>query len=213
MNKTIRPLPPGSVGAFYGDYILHVAPALDMPLWVKATFLDPQSKLFNSEHQHLADAMDGQIGFLWASGGYEKQGRHVIGMTEPLAFRSGYWQKMRGEQQFQQWFGQELPEFIITLDADYCRQCGDIEFCALVEHELYHIAHATNNDGLPAYHRDTGLPKLGMRGHDVEEFVGVVRRYGMSPEVGRLVDAANRNPEVSRADIAAACGTCLRLVA
>jgi hypothetical protein len=213
MTKIPRPLPPDNIGTLEGDYILHVAPALDMPMWVQNTFIAADSALHNPEHLHLTDALEGQIGFLWASGGYLKQGRHIIGLTEPLVFRSGYWQKMRAEQQFAQWFGMNIPEFIITLDADYCRQCGDVEFCALVEHELYHIAHDVDKMGAPAFHRDTGKPKLTMRGHDVEEFVGVVRRYGMSAEVAKLVDAANKQPEVARVDIAAACGTCLKLVA
>ena len=48
-----------------------------------------------------------------------------------------------------------------------------------------------------------------MQGHDVEEFVGVVRRYGMSEDVRKLVNAANKNPEISKLDVAHACGTCL----
>ncbi len=44
------------------------------------------------------------------------------------------------EQQMNQWFGR-IPKFISTLAADYCSQCSDIEFCALVEHE--HIMQVT----------------------------------------------------------------------
>jgi hypothetical protein len=39
-------------------------------------------------------------------------------------------------------------------------------------------------------------------GHDLEEFVGVVRRYGAdAANVRTLVDAANRSPEISKAGI------------
>ena len=48
-----------------------------------------------------------------------------------------------------------------------------------------------------------------MRAHDVEEFVGVVRRYGASQEVRALVEAASQPPEVAKINIARACGTCL----
>ena len=48
-----------------------------------------------------------------------------------------------------------------------------------------------------------------MRAHDVEEFVGVVRRYGASEDVQRIIDAAKTAPEVARINIARACGTCL----
>nr|WP_307952746.1 putative metallopeptidase [Sinorhizobium medicae] len=33
-----------------------------------------------------------------------------------------------------------VPDFIITLDAEYCRACGDAEFMGLVKHGLYHAA-------------------------------------------------------------------------
>ncbi|WP_410176759.1 putative metallopeptidase [Sinorhizobium medicae] len=59
----------------------------------------------------------------------------------------------------------------------------------------------------------TGRPVFTIRGHDVEDFVGVVRRYGADAAgVRAIVDAANRPPEIARAQIAHACGTCqLRL--
>ena len=122
--------------------------------------------------------------------------------------RAGGWQKARMEQQMYEWFGR-IPKFIITLAADYCSQCNDLEFCALVEHELYHIAQATDELGSPKFNKETGQPVLKLRGHDVEEFVGVVRRYGASRDVQQLVDAANRPAEVGHLDIARACGTCM----
>ena len=101
------------------------------------------------------------------------------------------------------------PDYIITLAADFCLQCSGLEFCALIEHELYHIAQKTDEFGAPAFYRETGKPKLCIRGHDVEEFVGVVRRYGASHDVQELVDAANRPAEVAHLDVARACGTCM----
>lgn len=112
------------------------------------------------------------------------------------------------EQQMHEWFGR-IPKFIITLAADYCEQCNDMEFCALVEHELYHIAQATDDYGAPKFNNETGMPVLKLRGHDVEEFVGVVRRYGASKDVQEMVDAANRPAEVAHIDVARACGTCM----
>ena len=46
-----------------------------------------------------------------------------------------------------------------------------------------------------------------------DEFVGVVKRYGPSVEVKRLVDAANAGPELRLGNIAHACGTCLKAAA
>ena len=81
-----------------------------------------------------------------------------MGQAEQVVFRAGGWQKARMEQQMRDWFG-EVPAFIITLAADYCAQCSDTDFCALIEHELYHIAQDTNQYGEPAFTKEGG-PKL-----------------------------------------------------
>lgn len=100
------------------------------------------------------------------------RGGRYWGQCEEVTFRCGVWQKGRQEQQMIRWFGY-LPRFLITLAADYCSQCSDAEFCALVEHELYHICQEHNQYGEPKF-TEEGFPKLKLRGHDVEEFVGVV---------------------------------------
>ena len=61
-----------------------------------------------------------------------------------------------------EWFG-FVPDFLITLSASFCRDHSDVEFCALIEHELYHIAHAKNEFGMPKYSRDTGKPILAIQ--------------------------------------------------
>ncbi len=172
--------------------------------WLQAEILADTGSIHNEDHVHLLDA---DIRVMWASSSFEKQGRRVLGQAEQVAFRAGGWQKARMEQQMRDWFG-EVPAFIITLAADYCAECSDAEFCALIEHELYHIAQATDKYGQPAF-TEEGAPKLKLRGHDVEEFVGVVRRYGASREVQALVDAANNPAEVGKLNISRACGTCL----
>jgi hypothetical protein len=212
-----RPMPPEDIGTIIKDHPVSVMPALDMPEWALATFMHPDSRLYNADHFHLYDALEQQsIGVLWVSGSYFKQGNQIIGLTEQVAFRSGFWSRLRQEQQLMEWFGMEIPDFLITLDATYCSKCSDLEFCMLVEHELYHIAQETDWQGAPKFIKETGYPKLAIRGHDVEEFSGVVRRYGVGNPDGRLaqlVKAANKTPEIAHIDIARACGTCLRLAA
>lgn len=199
-----RPMPPIEPEERFLPYS-RIFPAPEIIDWVNAQILDDGGPLHNPDHSHLIDA---DLRFMWASSAFEKQGRTVLGQAEQVAMRAGGWQKARMEQQMHEWFG-EVPTFIITLAADYCTQCSDLEFCALVEHELYHIAQATDEFGAPKFNRDTGKPVLKLRGHDVEEFIGVVRRYGASVEVQELVDAANRPAEVAHLNIARACGTCL----
>ena len=201
-----RPVPPQSLLGLseLSDFGIRLAPAPEVWDWVSRQILANTGSIHNEDHAHLIDA---NIGVLWASSGFTKQGRVVLGQAEQVMFRAGGWQKARQEQQMRDWFG-EIPEYLITLAADYCAQCTDAVFCALVEHELYHIAQATDQYGAPKFTQE-GLPKLQMRGHDVEEFVGVVRRYGAGEDVQQLIDAASRPPEVAKINISRACGTCL----
>src|SRR5690606_39228588 len=130
----IRPIPPTALLA--DDlYETILAPALDVAAWAHDAILADTGPLHNPDHAHLLDA---DIGFLWASSAFAKRGRTVVGQAEQVMIRAGGWQKARQEQQLREWFG-HVPDFLITLAADYCAQCSDTELCALVEHELYHI--------------------------------------------------------------------------
>jgi len=196
-----RPMPPEQM---LDVAAMFLSPALELWDWIDKQILTEGGDIHNPEHEHLKYA---DIGVLWASSGFAKGGRVVLGQAESVMFRAGGWQKARQEQQMIQWFGR-VPAFLITLAADYCAECSDAEFCALVEHELYHIAQKTDEYGAPKFRQD-GTPSLYLKGHDVEEFVGVVRRYGASEEVQQLIDAASNPPEVAKINIARACGTCL----
>jgi len=202
-----RPRPKQS---FLDEFHPHISltPANEIHEWVTEHILNEEGRLHNPDHLHLLEA---DIRFMWASSAFSKKGRTVLGQAEEVMMRAGGWQKARIEQQMYEWFGHK-PDYIITLAADFCSQCSDMEFCALVEHELYHIAQDTDEFGAPKFTRD-GQPKLCMRGHDVEEFVGVVRRYGASADVQEIIDAASQPAEVAKINIARACGTCLMKLA
>ncbi len=194
-----RPLPPTNLARFQ--------PAEGVWQWIADEILSEQGRIHNPDHAHLIDA---DLRILWAPSAFSKQMRTVIGQAEQVMIRAGGWQKERQEQQLREWFG-DVPAFIITLAADYCAQCSDAEWCALVEHELYHVAQALDEFKNPKFRKD-GAPVLTIRGHDVEEFVGVVRRYGAGDPGGaiaRLAAAARGQPEVSHSSVAGACGTCL----
>lgn len=193
--EIIRPAPPEQLDRFL--------PAPELLAWVDQTILASGGPLHNQDHAHLEDA---DLAFLWAPAAFEKAGRTVLGQAEQVMFRAGGWQKARQEQQMIEWFGR-VPEFLITLAADYCGICSDAEFCALLEHELYHLGQRQDEFGAPAFDKE-GRPKLRIVGHDVEEFIGVVARYGASSEVLRLASAAGAAPAVPRLNIARACGCC-----
>lgn len=206
-SLTARPYPPESLLDGEGDLILGgFVPAPDVGVWVDEHIIDEMGQLFNEDHKHLKDA---QIGFLWTNITYVKQMNRVAGTAEIPMFRCGAWQKGRQEQQLREWFGC-VPDFLITLDAAYASRASDAVWAALIEHELYHCGQERDAFGAPKFTRE-GLPKFCIRGHDVEEFVGIVRRYGAGNAAGataRLVEAAKKSPEVAAVDIARACGTC-----
>lgn len=182
-------------------------PAPEVRKWIDDQLLAEDGTIHNPDHAHLIGA---DIAVLWADGGFTSKMRTVIGTAEEVAFRCNAWQRGRQEQQMREWFGR-VPKFLITLDGQYARQCSDAHWCALVEHELYHLGQQRDLFGVPMFAKD-GRPKLQIRGHDVEEFVGVVRRYGTgAPDsaVSRLYAAARGPAEVSRVALAGACGTCL----
>lgn len=186
-------------------------PAPEVDEWLRKAFLTETSPLYNVEHDHLNSAL---LGILWTNVSNVRQMRKVAGMVElPKPHPAlGKWAKARQEMQLRNWFGTEELDFLITLDAEYAAGASDVQFCALVEHELYHCAHKLE-DGCPAFYRSTGKPKFTIKGHDVEEFVGIVRRYGVGAAAGdtiALVAAAQSKPEIAPAEITSLCGLCVK---
>lgn len=203
-GRHVRPRPPQDL---LEDLTGKFVPAPELVEWFQRVFIEPDGALFNEDHQHLQSAT---IGALWTNVGNARHGRLIVGtaeLGEPKGM--GKWVKARARQQIIEWFGEE-PDFIMTISAQYAasEDCGDAEFCALIEHELYHMGQERDEFGMPKF-RKSGLPAFTMRGHDVEEFVGVVARYGAAATgVTKLVEAANKGPEIGLARIAQACGTC-----
>lgn len=201
-----RPLPPLDL---IEDVEIRFAPAPDLIGWVRATFIADDASLQNEDHRHLNQA---NIGALWTNVPNARAGRSIAGQCEMGLPPAGKWLRGRIERQLMDWFG-DVPDFLLTFDATYASQCSDAEFMALVEHELYHCGQERDVFGAPKF-RKTGLPAFAIRGHDVEEFVGVVRRYGADASgVRAMVDAANKEPEIANVHIAQACGTCRLRVA
>lgn len=200
-----RPRPPTALFDIeQGDQFI-AAP--DIVEWARLTFIEDGATLHNPEHAHLQDAF---IGALWTNVANRKNGRIIVGqceMGDPMAL--GRWAKAKARIQVEQWFG-SIPDFILTFDAAYADQCSDIEWCALVEHELLHAAQDRDVFGAPKFSPWTGKPVWAMRGHDVQEFTSIVRRYGAdAAHVREFVAAACEPPEIGAASVAHACGVCL----
>lgn len=179
---------------------------------MRQTFIEDGSTLQNPEHEHLQQA---RLGVLWASSPARANGLQLFGMAEIPMLRGKGWVKSRQEYQLEQWFG-AIPDFVITFWAEHAALVDDVTWCAAVEHELLHCGQLEDEFGSPRFSRETGLPLFTMKGHDVEEFVSVVRRYGPGAAAGRtaeLVLAAQSPPIVGAARAELACGTCGRKVA
>jgi hypothetical protein len=201
-----RPLPPHN---FYGvEATLDVPrfePASALLEWLTSTFIVDDGPLANPDHWHLIVA---NISVLWTNVPNSRSGRSVVGQAEfkPPSSSMGKWARARAEAQLYSWFG-GLPDFLLTFDAQYAADCSDREFCALIEHELYHCGQARDEYGAPRFTKD-GMPVFTMRGHDVEQFVGVVRRYGAdAAHIQKLIEAAKDAP-IDDGRVQVACGSC-----
>lgn len=203
---TERPFPPRElIEAMHSEF----APAHEVAKWVRETFIVEGAELKNDDHAHL---MSANVEFLWTNVENVKKGRLLLGQCQLMPPTGDKWSAARAENQIERWFG-DMPDFLVTLYAPACSQMTNTAFSALIEHELFHASQATDKFGAPAFNKQTGKPIWAIRGHDVEEFVGVVRRYGAtSPELAEMVRLVNKGPEISEAQIARSCGTCLRLI-
>lgn len=181
-----RPLPPDDMPLFVAAPEIHE--------WLHATIFNPSHAWYNSDHDHLLDYQVNELAFMWARSEYLKAGKQILGTCEKPMFMAGGWKRERQIMWFEDMFG-DVPDMLITLDASYCRECSYHDFAALVEHELYHIVHKTDMFGDPAFRAD-GKPALELTSHDVEEFFGVVRRYGGDEAVRRMAELQDCEPEI-----------------
>lgn len=189
---------------------IKLIPAPELKDWVVKSFLDADSPLYNPDHDHITELLDHDDSFLafaWASSPFKSKQMMIFGQCEKVMFNVGGWRKARQEQQMREWFG-FIPTYLITVDASFCESASDRNFCALIEHELYHIGVQRGDDEEIIYSIQTGLPKHYLASHDVEEFFGVVKRWGASESVKRLVNIAQNPPFVPDLDVSKCCGTC-----
>lgn len=206
----MRPFAPNSIIETISDQFL---PAPELDSFVKKTFLDENSLLYNEDHRHLRRA---RIAYLWTNVKNIKQMREVVGTCEipkPSPMMS-VWDKARYYYQLREWFGPvaETLDFLITLNARYFNLVKDIDFLAGLDHELYHCGQKCDEFGMPLFKKKSGRPMFGLRKHDVEEFVGIWRRYGPQSGAGDsmlFVELAHAKPLIGAADISKMCGTCV----
>lgn len=207
MGALTRPQPPAEM---VGSLDIGFKPAPELLAWAIATFVEEGGALHNPDHQHLFAA---QIGMVWTNVPNARHGRAVVGQCEfkPPGGSMGKWARARAQAQLMGWFAL-LPDFMITIDANWAAQAADAEFCAVVEHELYHAGQTKDEFGAPKF-SESGMPVFCIRGHDIEEFTGVVKRYGVAAvHAEAFAAAAALTPDVRAEQLAVACGTCGGLI-
>lgn len=212
MDKQFRPFPPTElIDQAEQEEAIRLAPAPALKEWVVKNWLTVGGELHNPDHDHIAELLHDNeefLAFAWASSAAVAKKRMVLGQCEKVMFNQGGWKKARQEQQMRDWYG-FVPQYLITIDATYCEQANDRDFCRLIEHELYHIGVERDEDGEVIYSDHTGLPKHYLAGHDVEVFFGEIRQHGVDSSVQRLLDIAKNAPFASETNIAACCGNCV----
>lgn len=163
--------------------------------WAMATLVG-DGPLHNPDHWHLRFA---SLLFVWAPTTFRSQGRVVVGTAQ-----LGKQQGANGKREFLEWSyarlnGGELPDFVVTLCAPWFQdRLLDMDgraVCAVIDHELYHCGQEVDPVfGVPKFTK-AGLPKFAVRGHDVEEFVGVAARWGAWSEGLEQFRQALNNPQ------------------
>jgi hypothetical protein len=168
-------------------------------------FIDEDGPLHNPEHEHLDKAT---IGFAWAPEENSRNMRRILGQTElmpPMAM--GKWQRGRAIAQMADWFGE--PPRLPHHDRQSSPPASTTPASAPSSSTSSTIApRRRTRFGHPKFHRDTGEPMWGIRGHDVEEFVGVVARYGTEATGTTDLVKAGAARRWSRWRRRLACGTC-----
>lgn len=181
------------------------APADDLERWIRRAFIAGDGAFYNPDHIHLQFAT---IGILWTNVPLVYQQRPIAGQAEMPTPQGNKWRRGRQLQQIVEWFG-IVPDFLITLSAPTFAALSPRLQCAIIDHELCHCAQDLDEFGCPKFTQE-GLPKFAVRGHDVEEFISVVRRWGVTHgNVRELADAVASTPLITDEAITVACGTCL----
>lgn len=210
MSALLRPDPPEGLGE---DVFV---PAPRLAEWTRRAFIEKDGPFYCEGHSHLLEA---RIVFCWTSAEGRSRGKAIAGQAQLLDVRGRQWSKLRDYDRLRSWWREmpdyeeeTEPDFSVTLYAPYCAAASDAAFCALDDHELFHCGQSKDGYGVPRFNQETGRPDWTIVGHDVEEFVSVVDRWGTPhPELERLVRAASKPPLIAAAGVAAGCGTCKRI--
>jgi hypothetical protein len=183
-----------------------IEPSVELQEWLMNTFVHEDGQLANEDHAHLRTA---NIAAIWTNVEFEDGLMPVAGMAEIVRVNGKPWPRAERTDHLCLLHG-DLPQARIWIYAPYAFNLDDGAFCALIEHELYHLAQQKDKEGEPKFDEDN-RPVLTNRNHDVGEFIGVVERYGVNAvhsNVKIMLEAAKKKPLLETKDVQIACGTC-----
>lgn len=182
-----------------------IEPSMEAAAWIKQTFVLEGGRHYNPEHAHLAKA---DIVVLFVNREEEDGGMPVVGRAEIIKVAGKPWKQAERLDHLCMLHG-NLPQARIWLYGP-AWSAGDYwQACSTAEHELYHFAQLVK-EGEPQFD-DLERPKLVSRAHDLGEFVGVARRYGINRCGGRAIDfvqAALQPPTIAPATFVPTPGVC-----
>ena len=177
-------------------------PCREVGVWARRHLIDASSPIVNPEHAHLDKA---RILWLWASYTATAKGG-AIGEAQLNLAQSAAYSQGRSTAMLRDWNGGIHPDFIITLSAPWFAEADEVSKCAVIDHELFHCAQKRNKDGERAFDRLSDRPQWAIRHHDLEEFVGIARRYGAwSPQLQQMKSALEHKPLIGRPLCVGAC--------
>lgn len=155
------------------------------------------------EHAHLADA---SIAYVFRDDELRRQGKVILAeciLVERILQSEKRWSRVVKWALLQITKLEQLPDFLVLIDRNIWEGLDAESRVALIDHELSHAWFATEDDGeTQKFHKD-GSPWWAIRGHDIEEFCGVIQRRGLWSEslrevarviVNRLADDAVEPP-------------------
>lgn len=133
-----------------------------------------------AEHAHLQAA---NIGYVFRDDELRRHGQPIaaeaIMVDRILQSEKRYGRMVKWTLQHHILKTEELPDFLVLIDRNIWGGYDAEERLALMDHELSHCWYETEEDGETQKFAKDGSPKWAIRGHDVEEFCGVVARRGL----------------------------------
>lgn len=120
-----------------------------------------------AQHQALVHA---HIEYVFIKETPKSRGREIWGRARRISGLQAWLSNPNELPHLKAGFVSGSDYFLIEISHEAWLTISDTQRVALVDHELSHCAFEFDDDG---------LPKLAMRHHDVEEFIGVVNRHGL----------------------------------